>query len=146
MLKVDQYNYIRMAYRVYGKTIKQIAKETGHSRNTIRKAVREEYHGYKPRTTQSYPVLGPYLPIIDRWLTDDKDRPKKQRHTAVRVYRRLKQEHGFQGAEITVRKYVREAKLRLGVSQSPVCIPSDPPIGSEAEVDWGRCVALLGGI
>lgn len=146
MLNVDQYGYIRTAHRVYGKNIKQISRETGHSKNTIKKVLREEYSGYKPRINQPHPVLGPYLDIIDKWLTDDKQRPKKQRHTAVRIYNRLKQEHDFQGAEVTVRKYVREAKMRLGVNTARVFIPSDPEVGIEAEVDWGRCVAILGGV
>jgi transposase len=145
MLKVDQYDYIRTAYRVYGKKIKQIARETGHSRNTIKKVLRGEYIGYKTRLQQPYPVLGPYLKVIDRWLEDDKERPKKQRHTAVRVYNRLLQEHDFKGSEPTVRRYVREAKLRLGVGARQVFIPSDPQAGFEAEVDWGRCTAILGG-
>jgi len=145
MLKVDQYGYIRTAHRVYGKKIKQIARETGHSRNTIKKVLRSEYSGYKPRIKQSYPILGPYLKLIDKWLTDDKKQPKKQRHTAVRIYNRLKQEHNFQGAETTVRRYVREARLRLGVGSRQVFIPSDPEAGVEAEVDWGRCHAVLGG-
>ena len=68
MLKVDQYGYVRTAHRVYGKKIKQIARETGHSKNTVKKVLREEYSGYKPRISQPYPVLGPYLNIIDRWL------------------------------------------------------------------------------
>jgi len=92
MLKVDQYDYIRTAHRIYRK-IKQIARETGHSRNTIKKVLRGEYSVYKPRDQQPYPVLGPYLKIINKWLEDDKERPKKQRHTAVRVYNRLIQEH-----------------------------------------------------
>ena len=111
MLKVDQYSYIRTAHRVYGKKIKQIARETGHSKNTIKKVLRGEYSGYKPRLKQPYPILGPYLKIIDKWLEDDKAHPKKQRHTAVRVYNRLKQEDNFKGSETTVRRYVREAKL-----------------------------------
>ena len=72
MLKVDQYSYIRTAHRVYGKKIKQIARETGHSKNTIKKVLRGEYSGYKPRVMQPYPILGPYLKIIDKWLEDDK--------------------------------------------------------------------------
>ena len=57
MLKVDQYNYIRTAYRVYGKKIRQIARETGHSRNTIKKALARQFVGYQPRARQPYPVL-----------------------------------------------------------------------------------------
>jgi len=146
MLTVDQYSYIRTAHRVYGKKIKQIARETGHSKNTIKKVLREEYSGYKPRIKQPYPVLGPYLTTIDQWLTDDKKRPKKQRHTAVRIFNRLRQEHDFKGSETSVRRYVREAKLRLGVGAPQVFIASDPQAGVEAEVDWGQCLAILGGI
>ncbi len=145
MLKVEQYDYIRTAHRVYGKGIKQISRETGHSKNTIKKVLRGEYTGYKPRAQQPYPVLGPYLQIIDKWLEGDKKSPKKQRHTAVRVYRRLCNEHGFTGAETTVRNYVREAKAILGVDSTGVYIPLEPVMGGEAEVDWGNCIAILGG-
>ena len=145
MLKVDQYDYIRTAYRVYGKKIREVARETGHSRNTIKKALREEYSGYNPRKSQPYPVLGPYLDIIDRWLQGDKDNPKKQRHTAKRIYNRLCYEHGFDGSDRTVRRYVRDARIRLGIDAPQVFIPLDPQLGLEAEVDWGACYAILAG-
>ena len=66
MLKVNQYDFIRTAHRVYGKNIKQLARETGHSKNTIKKMLRGEYSGYKAGERQPYPVLGPYIRIIDR--------------------------------------------------------------------------------
>ena len=145
MLKVDQYEFIRTSYRVYGKTIKEIARETGHSKNTVKKVLRGEYKGYSQRDTQPFPVLDPYLGIIDGWLESDKENPKKQRHTAVRVYNRLRLEHGFTGAETTVRRYVRHAKLRLGLHGQQAFIPSDPEAGIEGEVDWGACQAIIGG-
>lgn len=145
MLMVDQYGYIRTAHRVYGKKIREIARETGHSRNTIKKALKGEHSGYKPRTYQTLPVLGPYLKFVDKWIEDDKQSPKKQRHTAVRVYNRLKQEHGYMGSETAVRQYVRSAKLRIGVGARQAFIPLDPKIGFEAEVDWGNCGAILNG-
>lgn len=145
MLKVDQYEYIRTAHRVYGKKIREIARDTGHSRNTIKKALKEEYIGYKARGSQPYPVLGPYINIIDKWLESDKATPKKQRHTAIRIYHRLQYEHGYEGGESTVRRYVRDARIRLGVSTPDVFIPLDPLLGQEAEVDWGICHAVLGG-
>ena len=55
MLTVDQYEYIRIAHRVYGKGIRQISRDTGHSRNTIKKALRGEHGGYKSREHQPYP-------------------------------------------------------------------------------------------
>ncbi len=49
MIRMDQYGYIRTAYRVYQKSIKQICRETGHSRETVRKVLRSEPFGYSPR-------------------------------------------------------------------------------------------------
>ena len=145
MLKVSHYDYIRTAHRVYGKKIREIARETGHSKNTVKKILRGEYAAYKKRENQPYPVLGPYIKIIDKWLEKDKGRDKKQRHTGVRIYRRLKQEHGYSGGETTVRRYVREAKIRLGQGDKEALIPLEPPIGKEAEVDWGTARAVIGG-
>ena len=142
---MDQYELVRTAHRVYNKDISQISRETGHSRNTIKKAIRGEPWEYKQRSHQPYPVLGKYLEIIDGWLNEDKKSPKKQRHTARRVYNRLVTEYGFKGVESTVRKYVREAKVRLGVNAPAAFIPLDPESGVEAEIDWGSATAIIGG-
>jgi hypothetical protein len=83
---MDQYELIRTGCRVYGKNISEMARMTGHSRNTIKKAIRGEPWGYKERSHQPFPVLDRYLTVIDSWLTSDKCGPKKQRHTARRVY------------------------------------------------------------
>ena len=146
MLKVSQYDYIRTAHRVYGKSIKQISRETGHSKNTIRRALKREYSNYKSRQQQPYPVLGSYLTIIDRWLKEDKDRPAKQRHTATRIVQRLKKEHGYAGGLSTAYRYVREAKLRIGIGRQRAFIPLEIENLGEAEVDWGTAHAILNGI
>jgi transposase len=142
---MDQYEYVRTAHRVYKKSIKQICRETGHSRETVRKVLRSEPFGYSPRAAQPYPVLGPYLPVIDQWLQEDKNRPKKQRHTARRIYDRLVREHDFTGGSSTVRHYVRGAKVRLGLNVAKAFIPLDPEVGREAEVDWGTALAVIAG-
>jgi len=86
------------------------------------------------------------MDIIDTWLIEDKDAPKKQRHTARRVFNRLKEEHGYMGAEVTVRRYVRQAKQRLGLSKGQAgFIPLDPECGLEAEVDWGVAMVCIRG-
>lgn len=146
MLKLNQYEHIRTAHRVYGEGIRAIARRTGHTRITIRKILNAGYEGYAAREQQPYPVLGPYLPIIDGWLENDKEQPRKQRHTAQRVFQRLVTEHDFQGSVSNVRKYVREAKLRLGLAQFKVFLPLDPDPGREAEVDWGQAIAEIDGV
>jgi transposase len=142
---MDQYGYIRTARRVYGTSIRQIARETGHSRATIRKVLRKEPCGYSPRRQQPYRVLGPHLDSIEMWLEGDKERPRKQRHTARRIYDRLVTEQGFGGSETTVRRYVRGAKVRLGVGGAKAFIPLEPDMGQEAEVDWGTALAVISG-
>jgi transposase len=143
---MDQYSYIRTAVRVYKKGIRELSQETGHSRVTIRKVLREEAGKYPVRQHQSYPVLEVYLRVIDEWLEGDKDQPRKQRHTARRIYHRLVNEHGYTGSEEAVRRYVRLTKPRLGLDGSEVFIVSDPECGQEAEVDWGRAGAIIRGV
>jgi transposase len=143
---MDQYEFMRTAHRVYGKNITELARQTGHSRNTIKKAIRGEPWGYKERETQTSPVLGPYQSIIDEWLKKDQEQPKKQRHTGRRVFNRLVAEHGFAGCESTIRRYVRKTRIDLGLDLScQVFIPCEPDAGREAEVDWGMATAVIAG-
>jgi hypothetical protein len=55
------------------------------------------------------------MDIIDRWLKVEEDNSKKQRHRVRRIYHhRLYREHGFQGSKHAVRRYVHDARNRLG--------------------------------
>jgi len=146
LLKMDQYEFIRTAHRVYGKSISELSRTTGHSRNTIKKAICGEPRKYPEREYQPFPVLGNYISIIDQWLVIDKEQPKKQRHTARRIYNRLVVEHGYSGGESTVRKYVKAAKSRMGINRPNAFIPCDPESGFEGEVDWGTATAIIAGI
>lgn len=142
---MDQYALVRTAHRVYGQNITEISRLTGHSRNTIKKAIRGEPWGYKERVHQSFPALDSYLEIIETWVKGDKDKPKKQRHTARRVYHRLVAEHGYRGSESTVRRYVKMARIKFGINVIQAFIPCDPEAGHEAEVDWGTATAIIAG-
>lgn len=140
---MDQYEMIRTSVRNYDISISEVARVTGHSRNTVRKALNGEHWEYKERSHQPYPVLSAYLEIIDGWLQSDKEKPRKQRHSGRRIFHRLKAEHGYTGSEPTVRRYVRKAKRRLGLDVPCAFIPCEPDVGLEAEVDWGTCTVIL---
>ena len=142
---MDQYAYIRTAHRVYGKSIREIARETGHDRKTVRKVLNGKFPNYSKRKEQPYPALGPYLATIDAWLETDKEVHKKQRHTATRIYHRLVTEQAYPGSETSVRRYVRDAKLRLGLSLSKAFIPCQADIAAGAEIDWGVADIYLRG-
>ena len=97
MLTVDDYGAIRRAHRD-GMPIKQIVGVFGHSRNTIRKVLRQSEPNPVPQIrNRKAPVLGPLHAVIDQMLDDDRKAPPKQRHTAMQVFRRLKDEHGYAG-------------------------------------------------
>jgi transposase len=142
---MDQYEFIRTAHRVYDKNISELSRMTGHSRNTVKKAIRGESWGYRERSRQPFPVLGDYLETIDNWLLADRNQPKKQRHTARRIYNRLVTEYGYAGGESTVRRYVSMAKIKLGLDTLGAFIPCDPEAGFEAEIDWGTATVDIGG-
>ena len=142
---MSQYELIKTAYRVYGKSIRQIAKEFGHSRKTVRKALREVSPRYQRKVAAVSPVMDSYRGVILSWLRSDLEAPRKQRHTAQRVYSRLVEEYGFSGAESTVRRYVRRLKIGEGLYEREAFIPLEPELGKEAEVDWGRAVVIMAG-
>jgi len=108
---VNEKEEIRRAHYLEGKSIRQIQREMGYHRETIRKALEGgEVPHYELQEPRPSPVLDPVKPIIDQWLAEDQDRPVKQRHTAKRIYERLTTEYAFTGAESTVRRYVGQRR------------------------------------
>jgi transposase len=77
--------------------------------------------------------------VIDRILEEDRERPRKQRHTARRVFQRLRAEHGFTGGETIVKAYVRERRLR----GREMFVPLVHPPG-HGQADFGEAVAVIG--
>lgn len=147
MIGMDQYEMIRTAHRKYGKGVRELAREYGHHRTTIRKILRGEEPGYRRAREVAHPMMDQVAAVIRGWLLADRESPSKQRHTARRVFHRLVIEHGFSGAESTVRRWVRQCRVELGLgpAASGAAIPLDPASGVEAEVDWGRAVVIMAG-
>jgi len=90
------------------------------------------------------PVMGPYRALVDSWLEADRDAPRKQRHTAHRVWERLVLEHGARVAERTVRQYVHDRRRAMGEA-GEVFVPQHHAPGAEGEVDWGEATAVIAG-
>jgi len=134
VLTVDDHGAIRRAHRD-GMPIKQIAREFHHSKNTIRKILRQSQPNPLPAVRErSAPVLGPFHAIIDQILADDQDAPPKQRHTAAQIFRRIRDEQGYRGVYAQVQRYVREHRRR----ERETFVPLGHLPGQRLEADFGH--------
>jgi transposase len=97
--------------------------------------------GYQRQQPIRRPKLGPWLGVIDAILEDDKQRPAKQRHTAKRIFERLREEHGFTGGYTIVKDYVRSVELH----SREVFIPLTHAPG-EAQADFGEALVVIAGV
>ena len=142
MVTVEEKEIIRREHSIKGKSIRQVARELKHSRRTIRKAIMDAgIPAYTRKKPVSKPVLGPHIPIIKQWLEEDRSRPVKQRHTAKRIYDRLRDEHGFTGSERAVRREV--SILREKIPDSHVPQTYEPAEG--ATFDFGEAEVVVDG-
>src|SRR6478736_9515674 len=97
--------------------------------------------GYRRSRPPARPKLDPFTGIIDEILAADEGRPRKQRHTAKRIFERLRDEHGFCGGYTVVKDHVRISRARGRETFVPL---AHPP--GHAQVDFGEAVAVIGGV
>ena len=136
MYTVDLYGRVRRAHFVEGMSIRQVARMFDLHRSTVNKML--EYSvppGYQRQQPPRRPKLDPYKGVIDRIFEEDQSLPKKQRHTARRIYDRLEDEHGFLGKYTIVKDYVRERRRQtremfVPLTHSPGHAQADPSAGS----------------
>jgi transposase len=139
---VEIYGRVRRAVRVEGRSQRAVARDFGLSRETVRKMLQYAVPpGYQRQQPIKRPKLGPWLGVIDAILEDDKQRPAKQRHTAKRIFERLKEEHGFTGGYTIVKDYVRSAELH----SREMFIPLTHAPG-EAQADFGEALVVVAGV
>ena len=142
MYKVELYVRVRRACMVEGMSTREAARVFGLHRDTVRKMLQYSVPpGYRRESPPRRPKLDPYRGVIDRILDEDRGLPKKQRHTAKRIYERLRAEHGFDGRYTIVKDYVRERRRRTREMYVPL---SHPP--GDAQCDFGQAKAVIGGV
>jgi transposase len=134
MLTVDDYAKIRLAHRD-GLSIRQIALIFGHSRRKIRAVLAQPQPTPYTRTKPPpAPVLGTFHQTIDAILAADEDAPPKQRHTAMQIFRRLRDEHAYSGGYDQVRRYL--SRLHRRHKETFIPLAHDP--GQRLEADFGH--------
>jgi transposase len=145
--KVELFEQIRKTREREGLSVRALARRFNTHRRTVRLALASPVPPpRKPSPGRVAPVLDPWKATIDGWLEADKKAPKKQRHTARRVWQRLVEEHGADVGESTVRRYVGEARRREPMALREVMVPQHHPLGEEAEVDFGSISFYLNGL
>ncbi len=139
---MELYVRVRRAVLVDGLSQRAVAREFGISRKSVRKMVSFSVPpGYRRQQAVKRPKLDPWVGVIDAIVEEDKARPAKQRHTAKRVFDRLREEHQFTGGYTIVKDYLRCAAQR----GREMFIPLVHPAG-EAQADFGEALAVIGGV
>ena len=134
MLTVEDYLRIRTAHRE-GLSVREIARQFHHSRRKIRQVLREaEPRPYTRAQAPPAPKLDPFKALIEQILAADEAAPPKQRHTAAKLYRRLRDEFGYPGGYDQVRRYVQGQGRRQRETFIPLC--HEP--GQRLEADFGH--------
>ena len=142
MYSVELYRKVRLACRHEGLSGREAARRFGIDRKTVAKILAHSVPpGYRLRGLRKRPKLDPFTGIIDRILEEDRTTHRKQRHTAKRIFERLRDEHGFEGKETIVKDYIRERSLKMREMFVPL---SHPP--GQAQADFGEAKVSIAGV
>jgi transposase len=142
---MEQFEQIRRDHAREELSIRGLAKRHGVHRRAVRQALESAIPPPKRAPeVRPAPKLGSYRQVIDEILIADREAPRKQRHTARRIWQRLVEEHGAVVSERQVSRYVHDKRRELG-DVGEVFVPLISDAGVEAEVDWGEATVLLRG-
>lgn len=143
---MEQFERIRREQREEGVSIRELARRHGVHRRAVRQALASAVPlPRRPVDARPQPAIGPHAATIRQWLTEDQAAPRKQRHTARRIWERLVDEQGAQVAESSVRRYVRECRRELHLDRIDVAIVAHHEPGEEAQVDFGLSDVVIAG-
>jgi transposase len=138
---MEMWTEIRRKVLVESASKRSIRRDYRISARTLEKIVANaEPPGYRQRITRPKPMLGQFLGVIDEILDADKAAPPKQRHTAKRIYERLRDEYGYTGCS----SQVRAAVARRKHYSKEVFVPLSHPPG-HAQFDFGEATVVISG-
>lgn len=148
--RVELFASIRRDHRREGLGTRKLAERYGVGRDTVRRALQNAEPPARKVPVRVSPRLGPFKVVIDEMLRADLTAPRKQRHTASRVWNRLIDEHGSDVSYPTVRDYVRGRRREIleeaGDLSDTAMVPQQHLPAAEAEVDFGEFWIDLAGV
>jgi len=135
------YRKVRLAC-AEGMSQREAARRFGISRDSVKKMLSFSVPpGYRRTSPMKRPKLDGFTEIIDAWIDADRSIHRKQRHTAKRVFERLRDEHGFTGGYTIVKDYMREHERR----GREMFVPLTHPPG-HAQADFGEALVIIDGV
>jgi transposase len=135
--KVELYEQIRREYEHGSGTIREVSRKLGVHRREVRKALSSAMPAARKVPEREHPKLAPAIPFINAILEADRKAPRKQRHTAHRIWMRMQREMPeVDVADSTIRRYVRLRKTAMGLLGHEIFVPQSYQLGGEAQVDW----------
>lgn len=139
MLGLEEIQSIRNMYYRQKMTISEICANTRRDYKTVRKYLdMTDFNEPVPRAGSGSSKLDPWKDTITQWLSSDKSMPRKQRHTAWRVYDRLKKEcEGFDCSYETVNRYVQKKRKEMKLREKDKMVPLDHSAAGIAQGDFG---------
>ena len=140
MFTVELYAGIRRAVMVEGLSRREAAKRLAFIATRSPRCSNIRFHLAIGGANGPWKKLGPYMAWIDKILEDDRSVHKKQRHTAQRIFERLRDEEGFSGGYTIVREYVARALLHAREMFVPL---SHRP--GHAQADFGQAEGYIAG-
>ncbi|MBZ4646468.1 MAG: Integrase catalytic region [Clostridia bacterium] len=146
MLTMTDIKYIKDLFEKKGLSLREITRVTGYNFRTVRKYIDQEDWSQPVVNRTREALIDKFKADIDGWLENDISAPRKQRHTAKRIFKKLKYKYNdeFNLSYRTVARYVSQKKKTL-VQCAQGYIPLDHPAG-EAQADFGEAVFLENGI
>jgi transposase len=144
--KVELFEQIRLEYEFGVGTIQGVARKLRVHRRVVREAIQSAIPARRKKTERPHMKMAPAVEFIDAILEADRKAPRKQRHTARRIWERIRAEvPGCTAADRTVRQYVEHRKEALGLARRETFVPQSYDWGVEAQVDWYEAYADLDG-
>ncbi|MGH3673768.1 MAG: hypothetical protein ACRDSH_24575, partial [Pseudonocardiaceae bacterium] len=130
--RVELFEGIRRDHRREQLSVRALTERHGVHRRTVRQALASAVPPARKSSPRAAPAIGPWTEVIDTWLVEDKEVPRKQRHTARRIWQRLGAEYGAVLCEVTVSRYVRRRRVELGLADGiEVMVAQSHDLGAE---------------
>jgi len=146
MLVVETIARIRRKFFVKGRSIKEIVRDLGVSRNTVRKVLRSEATSFEyERRAQPLPRLGRWRDELDRRLASNEAKTARERLTLIRIFEDLRA-LGYEGGYDAVRRYARTWRREHLAASADAFVPLSFAPGEAYQLDWSHEIVVLNGV